>query len=144
MKKSLFILLVIISVIFVSSGLFGQVDENVTKKVDLLKIELEKSDYIPVWVVISKKRSKYFNGILSNSSKNSYHLQGKAIDLYVFDINGDSVFDKKDTEIMYKTILLIEKNHHELKGGFGTYFSKDITKRMVHLDIRGKHVKYNM
>lgn len=145
MKKLIIILLVLVTlIVLVNRSLFEQVDKNVTKKIELLKTELEKSNYNPKWIVISGKRSKLYNSMLANSSKNSYHLQGKAIDLYVFDINDDGTFDKKDAEIMYKAILVVEKNHPELKGGFGTYFSKKISKRMIHIDIRGKHVRYDV
>lgn len=142
MKKIIIIFIISIS-IFIYFGLFNKTDENTQKKVDLLKSELIKSNYKPIWIIISKKRSNFFNKILPFSSKDSYHLKGKAIDIYVFDINNDTIFDEKDIEIIKKHIFKIEKKFPELQGGFGTYLSKDISKRMIHIDTRGYRKIWN-
>jgi hypothetical protein len=124
--------------------LLSPANELIRKKVDLIEDEIIKKGYRPNWIVISEKRSKIYNSILSNSSKTSHHLTGKAIDVYVFDINGDGTFDKKDISIVLNANNTVEKQHPELVGSFGTYTNKGyLTKHMIHLDVSGRKHKYN-
>jgi hypothetical protein len=126
-------------------GLFGA-NPEVHRKLALLRSELEKENYKPSWVIISQKRSKFYNMILPNSAKKSVHLEGLAIDIYVFDVDGDGVFNKVDIAIMEKANNRIEKKHPELIGAFGDYTQPKhgyLTRHMIHLDIRGKRWRYS-
>jgi hypothetical protein len=125
-------------------GLLGA-NIEVKRKLELIENELESKKYKSSWVIISQKRVGFINKLLSNSSKNSYHLQGKAIDIYVFDVNGDKIFNAVDIKILEQANNEVEKKHPELKGAFGDYYlSKHgyFTKHMIHIDTRGVTKRY--
>lgn len=125
-------------------GLMGA-SQEVKLKVQLLEQELHAQNYAPKWVIISQKRSKLFNSSLAKSAEKSRHLEGKAIDLYVFDVNGDWNFNELDVDILYKAVRKIEAVHPELVGGFGIYLKAGngyLTRHMIHIDIRPLHTKF--
>ena len=125
-------------------GIIGS-DKDVIRKLDLIKNELKSKNYKTKWVIISQKRNVFINNLLQNSAKKSYHLKGKAIDIYVFDINGDNYFDIKDIKILEKANNNVEKKYPELKGAFGDYFIDKngyFTKHMIHIDTRGFKIRY--
>jgi len=129
-------------------GLIGA-DKEITRKLDLIKLELNSKGYKTNWIIISQKRLSFFNDLLPNSAKNkkspSWHLKGKAIDVYVFDINGDNLFNKEDISIIEQANKVVEKEHPQLIGGFGDYFidkNDYFTKHMIHFDTRGYRHRY--
>jgi hypothetical protein len=133
-------------------GLLGA-DPFVLKKLNLIELELKSKGFKTNWIVISQKRSRFFNSFLPNSAKGtkpgkqSFHLTGKAVDIYVFDINGDEIFDDEDIKLIEKANNTVESKHPELIGGFGDYFLKKhdyFTKHMIHIDIRGSRVRYTL
>ena len=133
-------------------GLIGA-NEHVLKKLDLIEQELKKKEYNTNWFIISQKRNRIMNSLLPNSAKGknpkkeSQHISGKAIDIYVLDIDGDNVFNRKDIKILEQANSLVEKNHPELTGAFGDYFLDKhdyFTKHMIHIDTRGQKVRYSI
>jgi uncharacterized protein YcbK (DUF882 family) len=119
-------------------------DRKTSIKLELIKNELKKNGYYPSWIIISKKRSVLYNSMLSNSSKDSYHLKGKAIDIFVFDINNDGVFNTEDIVLIREANKEVEKLHPGLVGGVVTYTTKEWpTNKMVHIDTRGYSKYYN-
>ena len=145
MKKKKLILIIIVILILITAfiipiGFYGKTNDNVNKKISLLKSELINSGYNPHFIIICKKRGEIFNDLLPLSAKNSHHLHGNAIDIYVFDINNDFKFNDDDIKIIKEKILLIEKKYPSLSGGFGTYTNKGkLARRMIHIDPRGYH-----
>jgi hypothetical protein len=126
-------------------GLIGA-DKEITRKLELIKLELNSKGYKTNWIIISQKRHSFINDLLTNSSKDSWHLKGKAIDVYVFDINGDNLFNKKDISIIEQANNVVEKEHPELIGGLGDYsLDKNdyFTKHMIHFDTRGYRHRYS-
>ncbi len=129
-------------------GLVGA-DKEITRKLELIKLELNSKGYKTSWIIISQKRLSFFNDLLPNSDKNkkspSWHLKGKAIDVYFFDINGDNLFNKEDISIIEKANKAVEKEYPELIGGLGDYFidkNDYFTKHMIHFDTRGYRHRY--
>ena len=128
------------------TGLTGAKPE-VKRKLALIEEELKSKNLRPYWVIISQKRNKFFNGILGKAVSNSNHLDGIAIDIFVFDINGDFSFNEKDYEIIYTATKAVEKKHPELKGALGRYTRKEngfLTKHMIHIDTGGLSYCYNL
>jgi len=120
-------------------------DKEITRKLELIKFELNSKGYKTRWIIISQKRLSFFNDLLRNSEKNSWHLKGKAIDVYVLDINGDNLFNKEDISIIEQANKVVEKEHPELIGGLGDYFldkNDYFTKHMIHFDTRGYRRRY--
>lgn len=144
-----FIFFIILSMVGYGSMSFGGLlgaDPRVLYKIDLIEKDLINKKYNPTWVIISQKRSRILNSILSNSVDGSHHLKGLAVDIYVFDINGDGTFDKADIAILQKSNSVIEGKYPELAGSFGDYFLKSngyLTRHMIHLDIGGKKVRFH-
>jgi len=133
------IILIIIKIIF-----FFPANSNVNYKLYLIKNEISKRGYTNNWFIISSKRHYWYNKILLNSSKKSYHLKGDAIDIYVLDIDNDGVFNYNDIKIIESANKEVELNHPELIGALGTYTTKGyFTKHMIHIDTRGYKKRYN-
>jgi hypothetical protein len=116
-------------------GLMGA-SETVHQKVDALKVELVKMGYEPQWFIISQRRNKVYNNLLANSVDASKHLEGKAIDLYIIDINGDGEYDKSDFNLIKQAHDLLQKRDKKFSGGIFDYLKKGFfSKRMVHVQI---------
>ena len=143
-------MLVILSSIFSKLMVIGMIVcstftyHNTMKKFDLIKKEITKQGYHNRWIMISGHRDEWYNDILKNSAKKSYHIKSMAFDIYVFDIDGDWDFDSNDIFILESITNKIELSNPNLVGGFGTYTTKDfLSKHMVHIDTRGYKVRYN-
>lgn len=111
--------------------------DEVLTKLRMIEDEVYRRGYDPNWIIISGKRSQWYNDILRLSAKNSQHVKGNAVDIYVFDVDCDGKFTKKDIEIVRLATISVEKNFPEYKGFFNTYLNKGtFAKRMIHIDVR--------
>lgn len=118
-------------------GLLGA-DKLVHYKIEGIKNELIKAGYKPIWFIISQKRYSFFNDLLGNAVKSgkSKHLQGKAIDLYVIDVNADGKYDKTDFELIQQASQRYVQTNAYAKGNVIHYFGKGyLTQHMIHIDI---------
>jgi len=124
---------------------FGQkLDPKVVLKEQLLEKKLKTKGLKPDFVRISGARSEWFNKILPLSSKNSLHLSGKAIDIWVGDINNDNKQNAQDVQLVVTCLEEIEKENPSLIGGIGTYLNQDaLSQKMVHFDVRGYKARWN-
>lgn len=145
MKQLIFAILIILPLAVYGRDFFGLTGANpkIKLKVKLVKESLVNAGYNPRWFTISEKRNRYFNALLPNSAKKSHHLHGNAIDVYVIDINGDGKFTQTDLDIVKVHTKRVERRNPSLKGAFGTYTSKPISKHMIHFDTRGYSTSYN-
>lgn len=144
MKKFLIFGSVIGVFLFVMYFFFNSADCEARTKLQMIDDEIQKRGYNTNWIVISGKRNRLYNNILPNSAKNSYHLHGKAIDIFVFDIDGDKKFTKKDIEIFKSANEYVENLNPNLIGAVGTYTNKGpLTRHMIHIDVRGYKKSYN-
>ena len=119
-------------------------DPQVVDYYSLLKSNLEEKGYKSNLLVICCKRSKIENYVyqkISVAASRSQHLNGKAIDILVFDVNGDGCINAKDVELVYN---ILDKEIIKDKGGIGTYKNQgSITKQMIHIDCRGSKARWN-
>ncbi|MFC2107819.1 hypothetical protein ACFLRY_05750 [Bacteroidota bacterium] len=130
------VLLVLTTLVLYITRLPG--GEKITKKKHLIATKLEEKGYHGGYIIISEKRHKWYNSLLTNSVDRSYHMKGMAVDFWLMDLNDDGKWDKKDIELMVKIIGEVEKDNPELKGWTGTYLSKGaLSSRMVHTDVSG-------
>lgn len=146
MKKKLIltisILLLLIALTFYLTHLPG--NDKIQLKKKLISIKLKEKGVNGGYIIISEKRHKWYNNILSNSRDNSFHLKGMAVDFWLMDLNNDGNWNKKDVDLMINIINEVEKEHPELAGGTGTYLnSRALTSRMVHTDVRGIKKSWN-
>lgn len=110
----------------------------VHQKVNEIKTELIREGYRPRWIIISQKRYEIYNQLLKNSVKNgkSRHLAGKAIDLFIIDIDNDGKYDKEDFNLIKNAEARCEKAHPETKGSVYHYFGKGrLSNHMVHVEV---------
>lgn len=144
-KRTLITFAILVPLILFGRNFFGFSDVNpkIKTKVQLIKESLIDAGYNPRWFIISEKRNKWFNALLPNSAKNSHHLHGNAIDVYVIDIDGDGEFTQTDLDIVKKHNNKVERKNPNLRGAFGTYTSKRFAKHMIHFDTRGYSTSYN-
>jgi uncharacterized protein YcbK (DUF882 family) len=133
------IIFILIKVLFFLPG-----NSEVNYKLKMIENEISKRGYVNNWFIISGKRHSWYNKILSNSVKESYHLKGEAIDIYVIDLNGDGIFNSEDIKIFESANEYVESTNPELVGALGTYTTKGyFTKHMIHIDTRGYKKRYN-
>ena len=120
-------------------GLLGAEKEILTK-LELIKGELKAMGHNPKWVIISQKRNIWINKELKNAVPNSNHLYGKAIDVYVLDINGDLSYNQTDAKLFKIANQKVEKKNPGLKGFCKAYIDKKpdhyFTRHMIHIDRR--------
>lgn len=116
---------------------------EVRKKLSLIDRKLDERGLRRWYFVSSGRRSTWYNDLLG-TVKNSQHLKGKAIDIIVFDVDGDWVFDSRDIAILQDVNRQVEREHPELVGAFGTYRKEGgLYANMVHIDTRGRRVRYD-
>lgn len=123
--------------IMIGAGLLNA-NDSVHKKVNAIKKELTDKGYRPAWVIISQKRYEFYNNLLVNSIKNgkSKHLKGQAIDLYIYDINGDGAYNMKDFEIFKTASGKINKANPDISGRVFHYLGKGFfSRRMIHVEV---------
>jgi uncharacterized protein YcbK (DUF882 family) len=133
------VIFILIKVLFFLPG-----NSQVNFKLKMIENEISKRGYTNNWFIISGKRHSWYNNVLSNSAKDSYHLKGNAIDIYIIDINGDGVFDSKDIKIFESANDYVESTNPKLVGALGTYTTKGyFTRHMIHIDTRGYKKRYN-
>jgi uncharacterized protein YcbK (DUF882 family) len=143
MKKTLitsffFVFIFVLYKIFINPA----ANEEVRHKLSLIDKKLEERDHRRWYFVSSGKRSVWYNNLLKTAKK-SYHLKGMAIDIMIWDIDGDWRFTTKDIAILEKLNAEVEKENPKLVGGFGTYLKEGgIYRYMVHIDTRGKKKRY--
>lgn len=124
--------------IMISVGLLNA-EDSVHNKVNAIRNELKHQGYHPKWVIISQKRYEFYNNLLINSVKNgrSKHLKGLAIDLYVYDINGDGTYDIKDFELLKKASQKVGKANPKIRGNVYDYLDKGFfSRRMIHVEVK--------
>ena len=143
MKKTiLFIFAVLSFLIALHIGIsYSSLSPLVREKERLLSKTLTEKGLHDSYVIISGYRPPWLNRITPLAAKKSVHQFGKAIDIYVFDVNGDWKINRKDVEIVVQTLEKIDRLHPQLAGGLGTYFKS--SPRMVHFDVSGGKRRWN-
>ena len=126
-----------------TSSLIG-VKETPKTYLNQLRSELRNQGFFPQFFVISGRRFRWDNYLLSTfggAAKNSYHLKGQAIDIIVLDINGDGKCNGVDVDTV---VRILDKKIIGNKGGIGTYKKQSgfFNRQMVHFDNRGKWARW--
>lgn len=113
----------------------------VQEKERILSKSLTEKGLKSSYIIISGYRPPWLNKITPLAAKNSVHQVGKAIDIYVFDVNGDWKINRKDVDIIVQELEKIDRLHPQLAGGLGTYFKS--SPQMVHFDVSGGKRRWN-
>jgi uncharacterized protein YcbK (DUF882 family) len=141
LKWALWLFLIVIigsaSFFFIYSNSLSGVNPRTLAFYNQLKSSLEEKGFSPNLLVISARRSKWHNSLLTpfGASSESRHLLGEAIDVMVMDVNDDGQMDSKDVDIVYQ---ILDEEIIAKTGGIGTYKTESWiwNKQMVHFDCR--------
>lgn len=144
-KKIGIILLLLIGAVWFYSGSLIGVDKEVKVYYAELKKELRANDYKPRMFVVSGRRWKLDNYLLTkfgSAASKSKHKSGQAIDIIVLDVNKDGKSNAKDVDIVHQ---ILDKKIIQAKGGLGTYkkASNFLNRQMIHFDCRGSKARWN-
>jgi len=124
----------------------------------LLKLELilekvnEKGYPCNTFHVMSGYRSPFYNKAIGNV-KYSRHIYGGAADIFVDedpkdnmmdDLNKDGKIDYKDANVIYRIIdeLYGKKYYNPFLGGLGRYKKNETHGPFVHVDVRGRRIRW--
>lgn len=122
--------------LMIGCGLLGA-SETVHRRVEAIRTQLKVEGHTPNWFIISQKRTSIYNKLLLNSVDKSKHLQGKAIDLYIIDIDGDNDYDREDYKLIEKAASKVNRTYPELSGKTFHYLNKGFfSRRMVHVELK--------
>ena len=110
-----------------------------------LRTTLIEEGYAANYIITSTVRPKWFNDLLvkyGGAASKSQHLEAKAIDIAVLDVNGDGSANSKDVNIVYD---ILNKKIIGNKGGIGTYKNGNyfLDRQMVHFDSRGYRARWH-
>lgn len=122
--------------LMIAFGLLGA-SETAHRRVEAIRTELKEQGHTPMWFIISEKRSSLYNRLLLNSRDKSKHLMGRAIDVYVIDIDGDGDYDGQDYKLIEKAAAKVSRATPELSGKTYHYLDKGLfSRRMVHVELK--------
>ncbi len=145
LKKISLLLFIILGIIWLYTNSLIGVNETAKGYLLELKEELERSNLKANYFVLSGRRWKLDNYILTKlggAASKSQHLSGTAIDIIVLDVNKDGKRNAKDVNLVYN---ILDKKIIGNKGGLGTYKKGNgfFNEQMVHFDARGKLARWN-
>jgi hypothetical protein len=101
--------------------------------------------------VMSGYRTPYYNRAIGNTTEYSRHLYGDAADIYVDadgdrwmdDLSGDGRTTRADAELLADIVRAIPTpGDDRFEGGLSTYGATAVHGPFVHLDLRGRHVRW--
>lgn len=127
--------------------------ERLLLKLELLLRELNEIG-MPVRSlhVMSAYRTPFYNRLIGNTTTYSRHLYGGAADILVDrdgdtnmdDLNGDGSVDREDAVFLARTLgeALAEAGPDSLVGGLGIYGPAAHRGPFIHVDVRGKQVRW--
>ena len=117
-------------------GLLGS-DPRLHTKLKDIRAELQRQGHRPTWFIISQRRSTLYNAVLANSITKSKHLRGRAIDIFVVDVDGNGRYDKMDFELIQGASETCGRRNSAYKGRVYDYLDKRsrLTRHMVHVEL---------
>ena len=143
MKKIIVVMIsILFLIIFYKTFVNPPANVEVRTKLELIMKEVKNKGYHPIYFISSGKRNKLYNDLVGGV-KDSHHLQGKAIDIMVLDVDGDFDFDDKDISIIEQANNKVQKKYPKLIGGFGTYQKTGTYEFwMIHIDVGGYYKRW--
>jgi hypothetical protein len=127
--------------------------EKLLLKLEYLLEKINQAGYqCDSFHVMSGFRTPYYNQLLGNV-KYSRHQWGGAADIFIDenpkdgvmdDLNKDGRIDWKDAEVIYRLVdgEYGKERYQEFVGGLGRYGSNHYHGPFVHVDVRGKKVRW--
>jgi hypothetical protein len=86
-------------------------------------------------------RAPDHNRRIARAARDSQHQYGDAADVAI-DANGDGRYTSVDSRMVGLAVEIVELKHPDLVGGLGIYTSGHTRTTYVHIDARGKRVRW--
>jgi hypothetical protein len=86
-------------------------------------------------------RAPDHNRRIARAARDSQHQYGDAADVAI-DANGDGKLTSMDSRMVGLAVEIVELKHPDLVGGLGIYTSGHTRTTYVHIDARGKRVRW--
>jgi hypothetical protein len=124
---------------------YAAVSPNLLDKLELVAAEVarvnRKAGERMLIEVRSGFRSPAHNRKIWHAARDSHHQYGQAADVMI-DANGDGRFTSADSKIISAAVETVEQQHPELEGGLGVYVRTESGRPYVHIDVRGRRVRW--
>jgi hypothetical protein len=126
---------------------YAAVSPRLLDKIELVIAELSRwhggtSDDVTLALdVHSGFRAPDHNRRIVRAAKDSQHQYGDAADVAI-DANGDGRYTAVDSRMVGLAVEIVELKHPDLVGGLGIYTSGHTRTTYVHIDARGKRVRW--
>ena len=86
-------------------------------------------------------RAPDHNRTIARAARDSQHQYGDAADVAI-DADGDGKYTSTDSRMVGLAVEIVELKHPDLVGGLGIYTSGHTRTTYVHIDARGKRVRW--
>jgi hypothetical protein len=86
-------------------------------------------------------RAPDHNRTIARAARDSQHQYGDAADVAI-DANGDGKYTSIDSRMVGLAVEIVELKHPDLVGGLGIYTSGHTRTTYVHIDARGRRVRW--
>ncbi|MGQ0712275.1 MAG: D-Ala-D-Ala carboxypeptidase family metallohydrolase [Gemmatimonadaceae bacterium] len=125
---------------------YAALDRRLLDKLELVFQQLSRwrSDTAAVQLTVSVNsgfRTPWYNRRVPRAARDSRHQLGDAADV-VIDANGDGRITRDDANLVAEAVEVVERSHPDLAGGLGIYVSPRYRQPYVHIDTRGKRVRW--
>jgi len=127
---------------------YAAVDPRVFDKLELVLERISRalgreSGDVPVELDLqSGFRTPAYNRHVPRAARDSRHQFGDALDVAI-DADGNGKINRKDARIVAAAVDSVEAEYPELVGGMGVYTSRRYSHPYVHIDVRGRRVRWH-
>ena len=127
---------------------YAAIDPRVFDKLELVLERISRSlgrerGDVPVELDLhSGFRTPAYNRHVPRAARDSRHQFGDALDVSI-DADGNGKIDRKDARLVAAAVDSVEAEYPDLVGGMGVYTSRRYRHPYVHIDVRGRRVRWH-
>lgn len=127
---------------------YAAIDPRVFDKLELVLERISRSlgrvtGDVPVELDLhSGFRTPAYNRHVPRAARDSRHQFGDALDIAI-DADGNGRIDRHDAKLVAAAVDSVEAEYPDLVGGMGVYTSHRYRHPYVHIDVRGRRVRWH-
>lgn len=127
---------------------YAAIDPRVFDKLELVLERISRSlgrvtGDVPVELDLhSGFRTPAYNRHVPRAARDSRHQFGDALDIAI-DADGNGRIDRHDAKLVAAAVDSVEAEYPDLVGGMGVYTSRRYRHPYVHIDVRGRRVRWH-
>lgn len=127
---------------------YAAMDPRVFDKLELVLERVSRSlgresGDVPVELDLhSGFRTPAYNRHVPRAARDSRHQFGDALDVAI-DADGNGRIDRRDARLVAAAVDSVEAEYPDLVGGMGVYTSRRYSHPYVHIDVRGRRVRWH-